>query len=121
MSDNTMSNSVTQRWIPVCPLEEILPDSGICAWLEQRQIAIFRVGDGNDLYALDNYDPIGEANVLSRGLVGDLQGALVVASPLYKQHFNLATGRCLEQDEVVITTYPVRVSDGQVEVALVSE
>jgi nitrite reductase (NADH) small subunit len=76
------------------------------------------VGDGSDLYALDNYDPIGKANVLSRGLVGDLRGTLVVASPLYKQHFSLASGRCLEQEEVAVATYPVRVNDGWVEVAL---
>ena len=113
-----MSTPLSQQWHPVCQLEEILPDSGICAAIDQRQIALFRVGDGSDLYALDNYDPIGKANVLSRGLVGDLRGTLVVASPLYKQHFSLASGRCLEQEEVAVATYPVRVNDGWVEVAL---
>ena len=118
MSIHTLSTPLSQQWHPVCPLEEILPDSGICAAIDQRQIALFRVGDGSDLYALDNYDPIGKANVLSRGLVGDLRGTLVVASPLYKQHFSLASGRCLEQEEVAVATYPVRVNDGWVEVAL---
>ena len=58
------------------------------------------------------------AHFLDRGLVGDLRGTLVVASPLYKQHFSLASGRCLEQEEVAVATYPVRVNDGWVEVAL---
>lgn len=113
-----MSTPLSRHWHPVCLLDDILPDSGICAAFGQRQIAIFRLGDGSDLYALDNYDPIGQANVLSRGLVGDLRGNLVVASPLYKQHFNLASGRCLEQEEVTVATYPVRVNNGWVEVAL---
>ena len=51
-----------------------------CCPDRRRQIAIFRVGDA--IYALDNYDPHSEANVLSRGLVGDLNGEPVVA-PLF--------------------------------------
>jgi nitrite reductase (NADH) large subunit len=35
------------------------------------------------------------AHVLSRGIVGELRGERVVASPLYKHHYSLATGRCL--------------------------
>ena len=41
------------------------------------------------VYALDNFDPHSGANVLSRGIVGDLSGELVVASPVYKHHFSL--------------------------------
>jgi NAD(P)H-dependent nitrite reductase small subunit len=55
--------------------------------------------------------------VLSRGIVGDLKGELVVASPIYKQHFSLATGRCAEQPEVSVAVFPVRVDDGAVWVA----
>ncbi len=40
------------------------------------------------MYALDNFDPASSrANVLSRGLTGDLQNERVVASPIYKNHF----------------------------------
>jgi nitrite reductase (NADH) large subunit len=38
----------------------------------------------------------------------------VVASPIYKQHFCLATGRCLEEGDFSVTTYPVRLVEGQV-------
>jgi nitrite reductase (NADH) small subunit len=46
--------------------------------------------------------------VLSRGIVGDVKGELVVASPVYKQHFSLTSGKCLEDPEVRVLVYPVR-------------
>jgi nitrite reductase (NADH) small subunit len=56
--------------------------------------------------------------VLSRGLIGDVDGAPTVASPLYKQRFDLRTGRCLEDSTVDVRTWPVRVHEGRVEVAV---
>ena len=46
-----------------------------------------------------------------------LGGRTVVASPLYKQHFDLATGECLEAPAQSVRTYPVRVDGGRVLVA----
>ncbi len=63
---------------------------------------------------MGNFDPIGGANVMSRGIVGDVSGALVVASPLYKQHFSLVTGQCIEQSEVSIPAYRISIADGRV-------
>ncbi len=36
-----------------------------------------------------------------------MNGEPVVASPLYKQHFSLRSGLCLEDDSVQLKTYPV--------------
>ena len=55
---------------------------------------------------------------MSRGIVGDRAGVPKVASPMYKQSFDLRTGRCLDDDTVALTTYPARVTDGRVQVAL---
>ncbi len=99
-------------WRFICDLEEILPDAGVAALIDGKQIAVFRVGD--QVYALDNFDPNSEANVLSRGIVGDVQGELVVASPVYKQHYSLITGRCLEDADTSVRCYPARVTDGRV-------
>ena len=52
--------------------------------------------------------------MLSRGIVGDLKGELVVASPVYKQHFSLRTGRCIEDATVRVPVYAARVEDGLV-------
>ena len=97
--------------VRVCRLEDIVPDTGVCALVRGRQIAIFRLGD-DSVYALDNRDPFSKANVLSRGIVGDLKGELVVASPIYKQHFSLVSGRCLEDAAVQVPVYRVSVEDG---------
>jgi len=92
------------EWVKVCRLDDIVPNTGVCALVNGRQIAIFRLDDDR-LYAIDNQDPFSRANVLSRGIVGDLKGELVVASPLYKQHFSLVTGRCIEDETVSVPVY----------------
>lgn len=103
------------QWKTVCPLTDIAPNTGVCALHQGEQVALFRRGNSDTVYAISNYDPIGKANVLSRGLIGSIKDRTVVASPLYKQHFDLMTGECLEQPESAIKTYPVRVANGQIE------
>jgi assimilatory nitrate reductase catalytic subunit len=98
----------------VCRLDDILPDTGVCALVGADQVAVFRVED--DVYAIGNHDPISKANVLSRGIVGDVKGELVVASPVYKQHFSLTTGRCLEDARVRIPVYAAHIDQGFVHV-----
>ena len=94
-------------WIPVCRLKDIVPNTGVCALVHGRQVAVFRLDDGQ-LFAVDARDPFSNANVLSRGIVGDLKGEIVVASPVYKHHFSLKSGRCLEDDAVRVEVFPVR-------------
>jgi len=108
-----------QQWNAVCPLDRIVPDTGVCALLNGRQVAVFRVGNETpSLFAIDNYDPNSQAAVLSRGLVGSIGERIVVASPIYKQHFDLRTGECLEAPHNSVASYPVRVEDGKVWVGL---
>jgi nitrite reductase (NADH) small subunit len=92
------------QWVAVCRLEDIVPNTGVCALVGGRQVAVFRLDDGS-VYAIDNLDPFSKANVLARGIVGDLKGELVVASPVYKQHFSLVTGRCIEDETVSVPVY----------------
>ncbi|HEY6820841.1 MAG TPA: nitrite reductase small subunit NirD [Burkholderiales bacterium] len=87
----------------VCRLDDIVPDTGVAALVGGEQVAVFRVDQ--KIYAIGNRDPFSGANVLSRGIVGDLKGELVVASPVYKHHFSLLTGRCLEDDTVSVPVY----------------
>lgn len=102
-------------WEEVCHRQDLVAGAGVCALLGKEQVALFYLPDENPaLYAVANRDPIGEANVLSRGIVGDIGGQLVVASPLYKHHFNLATGACLEDDAVRIAVYGARLEGNSV-------
>jgi len=87
----------------ICTTADLVKNSGICALVElqgkEQQVALFYLPDTEQqLFALGNWDPLGQANVMSRGMVGNIGEELVVASPLYKQHFSLATGKCLEED-----------------------
>ena len=76
---------------------------------------MFRLDD-DSLYALDNRDPFSRANMLARGIVGDVKGERVVASPVYKHHFSLASGACVEDPDVRLKVYPVRVEGHTVSV-----
>ncbi len=111
--------TVNQQWETICPLERIFPNTGVCALVNGRQVAVFRVGEGMDVYAIDNYDPFSKAYVLSRGIVGDRNGTPKVASPIYKQNFSLLTGECLDDETVKLSTYLVRVVEDNVQIAVV--
>jgi nitrite reductase (NADH) small subunit len=116
MSQTESIQPPTKQWMTICPLDRILPNTGVCALVNDRQIAVFRVGEGMDVYAIDNYDPFSKAYVLSRGIVGDRQGVPKVASPIYKQNFSLLTGECLDDSTVKLQTFPVLVIEGEVRV-----
>lgn len=110
-----MTSSLTMTWTTICPLDRILPNTGVCALVAGQQVAIFRVGD-SAVYAIDNYDPFSKAFVLSRGIVGDRNGIPKVASPIYKQNFNLITGQCLDDETVSIATYTVQVVNNTIQI-----
>ncbi|RAY11092.1 nitrite reductase (NAD(P)H) small subunit [Actinomadura craniellae] len=108
----------SDRWTDVCGFVDLMPERGACALVDGVQVAIFRTFDG-ELYALSNFDPFSGAYVLARGILGTRNGAPTVASPMYKQVFDLRTGQCLDDEQVVVPTYPVRHnSAGRVEVSL---
>ena len=104
------------QWADICSVDDILPNMGRCALLEGKQVAIFKVKSKEEqFYAIENFCPFAEANVLSRGLVGSISDKVVVASPIYKQHFNLETGACLEDESVSVKTFSVRVEGNKVQ------
>jgi len=103
----------------VCTLDDIIPEAGVCALVStavgDKQVAIFRTKE-DELFAIDNFDPFSNANVLSRGLIGgttitddagEKSEVLYVASPIYKQRFDLATGQCLDDETVKLGAYEV--------------
>lgn len=114
-----MTATTTQdiTWTAICAADDMLTNIGICALVEDRHVAVFRL-QGEQYFAIDNVDPKSGASVLSRGLVGNLGERLVVASPLYKNHFDLRTGECLETPEHSVRAHAVRVDQGKVLVAL---
>jgi nitrite reductase (NADH) small subunit len=108
--------TVSRIWVDVCPLAKLIPGRGVCALVAGRQVAVFRIA-GEEIYAISNFDPFSRAFVLSRGIVGSRAERLKVASPIYKQSFDLDTGVCLDDATVSVRTFDVRVVDGMVQVA----
>lgn len=108
---------MSARWEPVCLVDRLTPDRGVAALVDGRQVAVFLLSSG-ELFAVDNHDPCSGANVLSRGLVGDIDGVPTVASPVYKQRFDLRTGVCIDDESVRVGTWKVRKGGGIVEIGV---
>jgi nitrite reductase (NADH) small subunit len=120
-SQNSEAFENSEAWQKVCTKADLVAFSGVAAWLETgdgpAQVAIFYLpekGSGDELFALDHFDPFSNANVIARGIVGDLKGAAVVASPIYKQHFRLEDGLCLEDENVKLRTWKIAFKDDEV-------
>ena len=111
-----MSAAIAMRneWIDICSTADLVDYSGISAMINGQQIAIFYVPDAEQaVYALDNFCPSAQANVLARGIIGDVNGELVVASPIYKEHFSLITGECIEKP-LSVRVWPVSIESDRV-------
>lgn len=107
------------QWITICKLDEILPETGICALVGNEHVAIFRPYDNKELYAISNIDPFAEASVLSRGIIVEHENELWVASPLKKQRFRLKDGYCFENEQLSVKHYTIQVNEnGVVQVQL---
>ena len=121
MTNLKMNMLPEQEWVEVCSLNDITPNTGVGALVGDQAVALFRVGHEKRVYALSNKDPFSQANVMSRGIIGDLQGERVIASPIYKQHFSLSTGRCLEDKDQKLLVFPSKIVDGRVWVSPVPQ
>ncbi|MFE0100061.1 nitrite reductase small subunit NirD [Streptomyces sp. NPDC059009] len=109
-TDLSVQLLLADDWFTACDLALLTPGRGVAVLLpDGAQAAVFMDRTGQT-YALDNRDPFTGAAVLSRGLLGSADGRAFVASPLLKQRFDLETGRCLDDDEVSVAVYSIRVS-----------
>ena len=114
-----MDPSKTQAWRAVCARQDLVLNSGVVALVGNTQVALFYVAcitGTPQLFAVDNRDPASGVNVIGRGLVGSLAGDLVIAAPLYKQHYRLTDGTCLEDAALSLRTWPARLNGDVVEV-----
>lgn len=101
-------------WTPICRITDLEMERGRAALLGDVQVAVFLVHGGR-VHAVQNLDPYSGAHVMSRGIVGTRQDAPTVASPMYKQVFDLRTGTCLDtqgKDSHSLRVWPAAVSDG---------
>ena len=116
---NAPALAPSRSWRSVCMRQDLVAQSGVVVLVDGEQIALFYLpgAEGPNLYAIENRDPKSGANVIGRGLVGHIGGELVVASPLYTQHFRLADGSCVQFPEQHLRTWQARFAGDAVEIA----
>ena len=117
-SGRTGGEDVT--WHDVCLLSDLSRERGAAALLDGVQVAVFRTHDDR-VHAVQQLDPYSGANVMSRGIVGSRGDRPTVASPMYKQVFDLRTGECLDpvgREPQSLQPYAVRVLRDVVSIAL---
>ncbi|WP_251450006.1 nitrite reductase small subunit NirD [Microbacterium sp. Marseille-Q6648] len=115
-TQRTAQQTPRTDWVRICALADLETERGRAALLGDTQIALFLLPGGR-VHAVSNLDPYSGAHVISRGIVGTRQDAPTVASPMYKQVFDLRTGACLDtqgKEPRTLRVWPVAVSDGQV-------
>ena len=113
------AGSAPTTWVAVCRLDDLAPERGAAAIVAGVQVALFRTID-DTVYAVQQLDPYSGAHVVSRGIVGSRGDAPTVASPMYKQVFDLRSGECLDtvgREPTTLDSWAAVVRDGVVHVA----
>ena len=116
LADTRTAQMDAATWVRVCALADLEVERGRAALIEGVQVALFLTHAGR-VFAVSNLDPYSGAHVISRGIVGTKQDAPTVASPMYKQVFDLRTGVCLDtqgKEPASLEVWPVTVRDGEV-------
>ena len=114
--EQTPARADLPSWVRVCALGDLETERGRAALIGSTQLALFRTYAGT-VHAVSNRDPYSGAHVISRGIVGTRQDSPTVASPMYKQSWDLRTGMCVDpqgKDPIDLETWPVAVTDDDV-------
>ena len=116
-----------RSWVAVCTLRQLLPERGVAVLVGGEQVALFRVTGSrggplgrpiDTVHAVGHRDPFSGAHVMARGILGSAGDRDTVASPMYKQVFDLRTGECLTDPGVRLPVHRTLVLGGVVHVSL---
>jgi NAD(P)H-dependent nitrite reductase small subunit len=107
-----------KSWIEVGYELDFLPNIGTPIKYGDTQLAIFNNANRGEWYCTQNMCPHKQAFVLSQGMIGDKEGLPKVACPLHKKQFSLETGEGVDDEELNILTFPVKIKSGKVMVEL---
>ncbi|RKQ37151.1 nitrite reductase (NAD(P)H) small subunit [Kocuria tytonis] len=100
-------------WVDVCAVSDLEVNWGEAAIVAGHEYAVFRTNDDR-VFVTDHRDPRSGALVMARGIVGRHGERHTVASPLYKETYDLATGECVAGGDHLLPVHPVRLRDGRV-------
>lgn len=114
------------NWVGVCTRNQLIPERGVAVLVGDRQVALFRItgtdadGEPTDfVYAVGHHDPACGANVVARGIVGSISTPEgdhrdTVASPMYKDVYDLITGECYTRPEFRLPVFRTWIAGGVV-------
>ncbi|MEM7142141.1 MAG: nitrite reductase small subunit NirD [Actinomycetota bacterium] len=109
-------------WVEIADVEQVPVDRGVAALVGGVAVAIFRLRatdtEPESWFCIQHADPVTGSPVLARGLVGSRGDVPTVASPIYKERYDLRTGVGLDDPTQVLRTHEVRVAHGVVSVRL---
>lgn len=110
--------AIVQGPVDICAVTDLERDWGEVALIGARQVAVFRMQD-DTVYACDHTDPHSGALVMARGIVGEtVDGVPTLASPLYKEIYDLRSGACVSGAEFTLPVHKVTVENDRVLVEL---
>lgn len=114
-----MENKTSQKkWFKVASVEDFPENGGGCVKFKDLQIAIFNYSRRGEWFACQNECPHKKEMALARGVIGDSDGEPKVACPFHKKAFSLCTGKNIAGENYAVETYPVKVEEGYVYIAL---
>jgi nitrite reductase (NADH) large subunit len=103
-----------RRWVQVGRVDDFPFDGGATIKYGKVQIAVFNFATRGEWYACQQMCPHKKAFVLSRGMIGDVEGEPKVACPLHKKAFSLKSGECLTGESYSVDVFPVKIEAGNV-------
>ncbi len=101
-------------WVKVGTVSDFPTNGGATVKVGKVQIAVFNFSRREKWYACQQMCPHKKAFVLSRGIIGDVQGTPKVACPLHKKNFSLTSGESLNGEAYSIRVFQVRVEGEEV-------
>jgi len=105
-------NVPPREWIRVGVVDDFPAESGSTIKYGNSQIAVFNFTSRGEWYACQQMCPHKQAMVLSRGIIGDMQGTPKVACPLHKKSFSLENGSCLSgEQQYSVNVFKVKVDE----------
>ena len=111
-------DSADSNWVKVAEVADFPHNGGAAIKYGKTQIAVYNFASRGEWYASQQMCPHKKAFVLSRGILGDIDGVPKIACPLHKKTFSLESGDCLSGEDYGIRVFPVKTQNGSVFVKL---
>lgn len=109
------------QWVSFGDASTVPDNGGATLKYGRHQIAVFNFARLGKWFACQNLCPHKREMVLSRGLLGDIEGLPKIVCPMHKKSFSLETGEGLSDSSFSISVFPIEVREGRLYIELPAE